>query len=153
MPLSNRDFWKDRFEQVGGFPDHVLVDIARNDAAERRYRLFAVEVLAARKSPKLKHPELRELVHELEIELEGIEFVHPAPSGLGPLVASVTTETMNADFQDPISTPEIPVIPEVVEEPPAIVDPPAAEATNDLDVPPADPVPAKRPRKTKPVQV
>lgn len=144
MALSNLNFWEQRFQQLGDFPDHVLVDIGRNDAAERRYRLFAVEVLAARKSPKLKHPELQGLVRELEIELEGIEFVHPAPSGGGPLVASITTETMFSD------TPEVPVVPEVVEEPSAIVDSPSPEATNDLDVPPSDPVPAKRPRKIKP---
>lgn len=143
MALSNLNFWEQRFQQLGDFPDHVLVDIGRNDAAEHRYRLFAVEVLAARKSPKLKHPELQGLVRELEIELEGIEFVHPAPSGGGPLVASITTESLGY-------SPEIQDVPEVVEEAPVLADPFASEATNDLDVPPADPVPAKRPRKTKP---
>ena len=51
MALSNLNFWEQRFQQLGDFPDDVLVDIGRNDAAEHRYRLFAVEVLAARNLP------------------------------------------------------------------------------------------------------
>jgi hypothetical protein len=79
------------------FPDHVLLDIARNGSAQQDYRLLAVEILHARKSPKLQHPDIQFLVRDLEIELEGIVFEHPAPSGPGPLTASVTTETMFAD--------------------------------------------------------
>jgi hypothetical protein len=75
------------------FPDSTLLDIARNGSAQHDYRLFAVEILHARKSPKLQHPEIQGLVRELEIELEGIVFEHPAP-GPGALTASVTTETL-----------------------------------------------------------
>lgn len=135
-PLSNKSFWEQRFEQCGDFPDHVLVDIARNDAAERRYRLFAVEVLVARKSPKVQHPDLRHLVHELEIELEGIEFVHPAPTGGGPLAASITTESIGY-------SPEIQNASEVAQLSSGEANPPAPEAKNDLPVPPSNPVPAK----------
>jgi hypothetical protein len=79
------------------FPDHVLLDIARNGSAQQDYRLLAVEILNARKSPKLQHPDIQFLVRDLEIELEGIVFEHPAPSGPGPLTAGVTTATMFAD--------------------------------------------------------
>ena len=51
-PLDSVHFTKD-------FPDHVLLDIARNGAAQHDYRLFAVELLLARKSPKIKHPEIQ----------------------------------------------------------------------------------------------
>jgi len=75
------------------FPDAALLDIARNGSAQRDYRLLAVEILQARKSEKLKHPDIQELVQELEIELEGIVFEHPAP-GPGALKAGVTTRTL-----------------------------------------------------------
>jgi len=54
------------------------------------------------------------LVEELEIELEGIVFEHPAPSGPGPMTAGVTTRTLYGasdeviDNTGPIS-PEAPV--------------------------------------------
>ena len=96
MPLSNRDPFSDNCSHLKTFPDHILLDIARNGSAQRDYRLFAVEILLARKSEKIKHPEIQDLVHELEIELDGIVFDHPAPSS-GPLVASITTETMFSD--------------------------------------------------------
>jgi hypothetical protein len=95
MPVQpTKDPFGADFYHLKTFPDHVLLDIARNGAAQRDYRLLAVEILQARKSPKIKHPDIQDLVRELEIELDGIVFEHPAPSGPGPLVASVTTETM-----------------------------------------------------------
>lgn len=92
-----QDLWDDRDAHLKEFPDHLLFDIARNDSAQRPYRRHAVEILVVRKSPKVKHPDLADLVAELEIELDGIQFEYPAPSGSGPLVASVTTETMMQD--------------------------------------------------------
>ena len=85
-------FGKD-FSHLRAFPDHVLLDIARNGSAQHDYRLLSVEILQGRKSPKIKHPDIQELVHELEIELDGIVFDNPAPSS-GALQASVTTKTM-----------------------------------------------------------
>jgi hypothetical protein len=96
MALSTKDPFEDNARHLRGFPDHVLLDIARNDAAQKPYRLLAVEILQVRKSPLIKHPDIQFLVSELEIELDGIVFEHPAP-GPGPLTASVTTETMFAD--------------------------------------------------------
>ena len=77
------------------FPDATLRDLARNDAAPWKYRKNAVEVLFFRKSPYIKHEDLRPFVHELEIELDGIEFEQPVSSGA--LVASVTTESLYSD--------------------------------------------------------
>lgn len=85
-------FGKD-FSHLRAFPDHVLLDIARNGSAQHDYRLLSVEILQGRKSPKIKHPDIQELVHELEIELDGIVFENPAPSS-GALTASITTKTM-----------------------------------------------------------
>ncbi len=85
-------FGKD-FSHLRAFPDHVLFDIARNGSAQHDYRLLSVEILLGRKSPKIKHPDIQELVHELEIELDGIVFDNPAP-GSGALTASITTKTM-----------------------------------------------------------
>jgi hypothetical protein len=96
MALSNRDPFAETCTEIKTFPDHVVLDIARNDAAPRPYRLLAVEILQVRKSPLIKHPDIQFLVSELEIELDGIVFEHPAP-GPGALKASVTTETMFAD--------------------------------------------------------
>ena len=76
------------------FPDHVLRDLGRNDAAPHEYRKQAVEILIARKSPLAKLEDLRQFVHELNVELEDIQFEHPAPSGPGPMTAGVTTATM-----------------------------------------------------------
>jgi len=81
MPLSTRDPFEDNSQHLRTFPDHVLLDIARNDAAQKPYRLLAVEILQVRKSPLIKHPDIQFLVSELEIELDGIVFEHPAPSG------------------------------------------------------------------------
>lgn len=108
MAILARDPWADAPSTLAAFPDHVLLDIARNDAAEHRYRKLAVEILANRKSPKIQHPELQPFLHELKIELEGIQFEHPAP-GPGPLIASVTTETLNAPESqvESVSTPEL----------------------------------------------
>ena len=97
MALSNRDPFSDNAQHLRTFPDHVLLDIARNDAAQKPYRLLAVEILQVRKSPLIKHPDIQFLVSELEIELDGIVFEHPAPSGPGPLTSSITTATMFAD--------------------------------------------------------
>ena len=77
-------------------PDAPLRDLARNGAAPREYRKAAVEILFHRKSPYVKHQDLREFVAELEIELDGIVFEHPAPSGPGPLSASMTTKNIFA---------------------------------------------------------
>ncbi len=85
-------FGKD-FSHLRAFPDHVLFDIARNGSAQHDYRLLSVEILLGRKSHKIKHPDIQELVHELEIELDGIVFDNPAPSS-GALTASITTKTM-----------------------------------------------------------
>lgn len=78
---------------IKNFPDAALLDIARNDSAQYDYRLFAVELLHTRKSEKLKHPDIQHLVQDLEIELEGIVFDHPAP-GPGPMKAGVTLKTL-----------------------------------------------------------
>jgi hypothetical protein len=87
------DPFDDKFVHLRHLPDYVLVDIARNDAAQKPYRLLAVEILQARKSPKIQHPDLQHLVKELAIELDGIVFDHPAPEP-GALKASFTTTTM-----------------------------------------------------------
>ena len=87
----------DNWQHLLLFPDHILFDLARNDCAPRDYRLAAVEILRTRKSPKIQHEELRWLVNELEIELDGIQFEHPAPEGPGPLTSGVTTKPMFAD--------------------------------------------------------
>lgn len=91
------DPFDDKGIHLKGFPDSTLLDIARNGAAQRDYRLTAVEILKARKSRYINHPDIQGLVHELEIELDGIEFEHPAPSGA--LKASVTTKTMSEDIE------------------------------------------------------
>ena len=97
MPLSGRDPFEDNQKHLRTFPDHVLLDIARNDAAQKPYRLLAVEILQVRKSSLIKHPDIQSLVSELEIELDGIVFEHPASNGPGPLTSSDTTATMFAD--------------------------------------------------------
>ena len=87
----------DKGIHLKGFPDSTLLDIARNGSAQRDYRLTAVEILKTRKSPRITHPDIQDLVRELEIELDGIVFENPAPSGA--LKASVTTRTMAEDVE------------------------------------------------------
>lgn len=91
------DPFDDKGIHLKGFPDSTLLDIARNGAAQRDYRLTAVEILKVRKSPRINHPDIQDLVRELEIELDGIVFENPAPSGA--LKASVTTKTMAEDIE------------------------------------------------------
>ena len=105
------DPFSDQYRHLKHLPDYVLLDIARNESAQRDYRLFAVELLQARKSEKITHPEVQHLVQELEIELDGLVFEHPAPPSTGPMTASVTTATMFADNpvinnQTPKDTPD-----------------------------------------------
>ncbi len=147
MPTQlTKDPFGDNNVHLRAFPDSTLLDIARNGSAQQDYRLLAVEILQTRKSPKIKHPDIQDLVRELEIELDGIVFENPAPSS-GPLVASVTTKTLQeAEIVDmeklrkqELSTQEL-----------------SSEETQ-LDVPPtdSDPVPAqpeikpRKPRKPK----
>ena len=94
MPANNPFF--DHYAHLKTFPDHILRDLARNEAAPHDYRKFAVELLVNRKSPFAKHPDLFRFVTELEVELDGIVFEHPAPSS-EPMKASVTTTTMFSD--------------------------------------------------------
>lgn len=101
----------DNFSHLKTFPDHILRDIARNDCAEHAYRKHAVEILVVRKSPLAAHPDLQALVRELNIELEGIQFEYPDP-GPGPLVASVTTETVNK-VEEVVISPAEKEIPEI----------------------------------------
>ena len=91
------DPFDDKGIHLKGFPDSTLLDIARNGSAQRDYRLTAVEILKTRKSPRITHPDIQDLVRELEIELDGIVFENPAPSGA--LRASVTTRTMAEDVE------------------------------------------------------
>ena len=81
--------------------DYVLRDLARNGAADRSYRKNAVEILRNRKSPFVRHEDLRELLEEIEAELEGIQYEFPAPTeeikpaaSTGAPSASITTATM-----------------------------------------------------------
>lgn len=93
MPV---DPFNDNNRHLLPLPDSILRDLGRNEAATREYRKAAVEILWNRKSPYVKHSDLRQFVEELEIELDGIVFDHPA-SGPGPLTSSVTTRTMFSD--------------------------------------------------------
>ena len=118
--MTTTDPFDDRGLHLKQFPDSTLLDIARNGSAQRDYRLLSVEILVARKSPRAQHPDIQDLVRELEIELDGIVFEHPAPSS-GALVASVTTKTM-AEESEPIVNVE-------------------PEEEEPVDVPPTDPNP------------
>jgi hypothetical protein len=95
------DPFDDKYRHLKDFPDHVLRDLGRNDSAQRDYRKRAVEILLVRKSAYAKHDDLRELVYEIEAELDGVQFEYPAPEVVvepvkpsGPLVAAVTTKTL-----------------------------------------------------------
>lgn len=103
------DPFSDQYRHLNHLQDYVLLDIARNDSAQMDYRLFAVELLQARKSPKLQHPDIQHLVQELEIELDGIVFEHPAPATQPTLSASVTTRTLYGD-PGPVDDPSIDTI-------------------------------------------
>lgn len=97
MASEIKDLWEDRWDHLKHLPDHILLDIARNGAAELRYRLYAVELLQRLKSPRIYHEDIQFLVRQLDIEMDGVEteFEYVAPvSGPGPLTCSVTTSTM-----------------------------------------------------------
>lgn len=147
-------------------PDTVLRDIALNDCAGHDYRKGAVEVLLGRKSPIVKHPDLQRFVTELNAELDGIEFEHP-DLGPGPLVASITTETLQ-QIEEIASSPFIQeklaeeglkidqeaienLLQDVTEAQESIsgapVDP---EVSKDVSTPASDPVSSKSKKQRKP---
>jgi hypothetical protein len=102
MPKIADPFF-DGYRHLQPLPDSTLRDLARNEAAPRDYRKFAVELLWVRKSPYAKHTDLREFVRELEAEYEGISFEFPAPEvgeGPKPITAGVTTATMFGQDED-----------------------------------------------------
>ena len=125
MPLSGRDPFDDNCAHLKTFPDNLLLDIARNESAQMDYRLFAVEILQVRKSEKLKHPDIQHLVKELEIELDGIVFEHPAPVEAPTLSASVTTKTLYGEPEPPPDDIP-PTDPEIVPPQPSTKDKPDA---------------------------
>ena len=100
--MAPKDPFFDYYQHQLSLPDHILRDLARNECAEKSYRKNAVEILRNRKSPYVRHEDLRDLLEEIEAELEGIQFEFPAPSedvvaappSPGPLTAGVTTKTM-----------------------------------------------------------
>ena len=103
------DVFNDHNSHLKHFTPEILRDLARNDAADRDYRRAAVEILVTRKHPYAKHGDLREFVEELEVELDGIVFDHPAPSGLGPLTDGVTTQTLYGTESPELELSEIPI--------------------------------------------
>ena len=89
------DPFDDHGRHLVPLPDSTLRDLARNECAPHDYRKLAVEILLTRKSPFVKHEDLRQFVQELEVELDGIQFEFPAPeTGLGPLTAGFTTKNL-----------------------------------------------------------
>lgn len=99
--MPPKDPFFDYYQHQKSLPDYVLRDLARNGAADRSYRKNAVEILRNRKSPFVRHEDLRELLEEIEAELEGIQYEFPAPTeeikpaaSTGAPSASVTTQTM-----------------------------------------------------------
>lgn len=146
------DPFDDKGIHLKGFPDSTLLDIARNGAAQRDYRLTAVEILKVRKSRHINHPDIQGLVQELEIELDGIEFEHPAPSGA--LTASVTTKTMAEDVEVIDNTPargkSIPTQ-NIIIRPGGFIEVPESEEAQ-TDVPPTEPETIStepKPRRTR----
>jgi hypothetical protein len=115
------DPFEDHNKHLLHLPDHILRDLGRNEAAPRDYRKAAVELLLNRRSPYAAHTDLQGFVHELEAEMEGIQFEFPAPetafsqaTETGPLSASVTTTTMFSD--GPIDNQE-PLVPTEIQPP------------------------------------
>ena len=103
----SRDILDDSFAHLKDFPEHVLLDIARNGAAMPQYRIAAVEIMMRNGFPKASHPDLVGLVQQLEIEMDGIQMVFDSPikvAGPGPLTCSVTTATMTT--QDIVHLPD-----------------------------------------------
>lgn len=54
--------------QLGHLSPEVLRDLARNESASKEWRKAAVELLILKNHPHAQHPELRELVLELQAE-------------------------------------------------------------------------------------
>ena len=99
-----KDPYFDYYQHQMSLPDYVLRDLARNDSADKSYRKHAVEILYHRKSPFVRHEDLRGLLEEIEAELEGIQYDFPAPveevkkeASTGAPSASITTKTMFGD--------------------------------------------------------
>lgn len=89
-------------ESIQHLPGHILLDLARNEAAPKAMRKAAVELMIANKFPQAKHPEVRLLLLEIEDEnkarVEVQDIVETAVESpiepVGPFKASVTTKTL-----------------------------------------------------------
>ena len=102
--MQTVDPFDDRGRHLKHLTDEILRDTARNECAPRDYRKLAVEILLVRKSPYVKHEDLRELVHELNIELDGLQFEYPAPPPSPTMTAGFTTKNL---FGEEVPIPEV----------------------------------------------
>jgi hypothetical protein len=102
-PSSKRRAHKlSQYPELQTYPDHVLRDIARNDAANYDFRMQAVELLVVRKSVFANHEDLLPLVEELRAEFDGVIFEYPPSEDKTTppvLSASVTTKTMSVESE------------------------------------------------------
>jgi len=64
MP-SNKDI------HLGHLPGQILLDIARNESAQREWRKAAVELMIDKGFSQAKHPELQSFVAEIAAERAG----------------------------------------------------------------------------------
>lgn len=88
-------------DSIKHLPGHILLDLARNEAAPRNMRKAAVELLVANKYPQANHPEVRLFLLEIEDENRAraevqdiVETAAETQIESGPFKASVTTETL-----------------------------------------------------------
>ncbi len=62
------ELFAQRESHLGGLPAHVLLDLARNEAASREWRKAAVELLLDKGFAQANHPELTAVVMEIKAE-------------------------------------------------------------------------------------
>lgn len=74
---SSKQFWDDRYAHLNHLPEHILFDLARNDAAPSEYRLTAVEIMLKKGFKKAKHPELARFAEIIEQENEDFKAAIP----------------------------------------------------------------------------
>lgn len=102
-----------RAEQIGHLPAQILLDLARNEAANRDWRKAAVQFLLDGKHPQAGHPELAGFVAEIQQEKTASNDVQAVVEAAiedefpGAPSASVTTSSL---WQDAVIENATPII-------------------------------------------
>lgn len=72
---QSNQFYAQRREQFSHLPGDMLLSLARNENGEWRFRKAAVEIMLEKRYPQASHPELAQLLEEVQFDRAAKEEV------------------------------------------------------------------------------